>query len=91
MCIAIKYFIDAHFGKTYFINVHSLVCYIIIIILNKIYLFCMETIFSIGHKFLTDVPVTVNGCLKDNNCPNILHKFLTDVPVTVNGCLKDNN
>jgi hypothetical protein len=27
--------------------------------------------FFIGDKFLTDVPLTVNGHLKDNNCPKI--------------------
>ena len=34
----------------------------------------MGNLFSIGDKFLTDVPLTVNGHLKDNNCPNILFK-----------------
>jgi len=39
--------------------------------------FAWEIFFSVGDKFLTDVPVTVNGCLEDINCPSILFKFST--------------
>jgi len=44
MCID-TCFIDVHYDKTYFIYVYLLVCYMIIIILNEIYLFCMGNIF----------------------------------------------
>ena len=77
MCTAIKHFIDVHFDKTYFIYVLLLVFLCNYNNIKWNISFVWEIFFLSREKSLTDVSVTVNGYLKDNNCPNILFKSST--------------